>query len=396
MTSRFSRSLRSLEADGFLQSLPALLLVLLLVAAWLSWFLLARVSVYAITDVARVEANQAVHPLQAPVPGRVVLVHMKLGEEVQAGDVLVELDSQAQRLELEEERTRLEALKSQLEALGVEVSSLQRARSEASEAAAAALDEAEARRVEAEAAARYAEQDAERARQLHAQGHLSETELSRATAETEQRRAAAQAVRVGVDRLRKESNSDASDRQARIGQLERERAALQGHIATSTARMARLEEEIEKRHVRAYVSGRIGEVTNLQVGEVVDEFQRLGAVIPDGDLRILADYAPPVAIGRIRPGQPARMRLNGFPWTQYGSITARVVRIATEARHGQVQVELEVLPDPSSPAPLQHGLPGSVEVEVEKASPATLALRAAGRLLARPAVGSQRAKAAGA
>jgi hypothetical protein len=34
--------------------------------------------------------------------------------------------------------------------------------------------------------------------------------------------------------------------------------------------------------------------------------------------------------------------------------------------------------------PVQHGLPGSVEVQVEYASPASLTLRAAGRLVAAP------------
>jgi membrane fusion protein (multidrug efflux system) len=34
--------------------------------------------------------------------------------------------------------------------------------------------------------------------------------------------------------------------------------------------------------------------------------------------------------------------------------------------------------------PLQHGLPGSVEVEVERASPAALTLRTAGQLLTAP------------
>jgi pyruvate-ferredoxin/flavodoxin oxidoreductase len=96
------------------------------------------------------------------------------------------------------------------------------------------------------------------------------------------------------------------------------------------------------------------------------------------------EFLPPAALGRIRPGQPARLRLQGFPWTQYGSIGAMVSDVASEVRDGRVRVELVIDPRAASPIPLQHGLPGTVEVEVERVSPATLTLRAAGQLVAAP------------
>jgi len=69
------------------------------------------------------------------------------------------------------------------------------------------------------------------------------------------------------------------------------------------------------------------------------------------------------------------MRLASFPWTQYGSLAAVVTRIAGEARDGKIRVELSVQPNSPSSIPLQHGLPGVVEIEVERVSPATLLLR---------------------
>ena len=47
--------------------------------------------------------------MEAQVAGRVKATHLVLGQEVQGGDVLVELDVDAQRLQLEEERARLAA-----------------------------------------------------------------------------------------------------------------------------------------------------------------------------------------------------------------------------------------------------------------------------------------------
>ena len=86
-------------------------------------------------------------------------------------------------------------------------------------------------------------------------------------------------------------------------------------------------------------------------------------------------------MGRIQTGQRARLRLEGFPWTEYGGVSATVSNVAGEPRSGRVRVELAVNPDPASSIPLQHGLPGTIEVEVERVSPAVLLLRAAGRRL---------------
>jgi membrane fusion protein (multidrug efflux system) len=99
---------------------------------------------------------------------------------------------------------------------------------------------------------------------------------------------------------------------------------------------------------------------------------------------MVAEFLPASAMGRIRPGQTARLRLEGFPWAQYGRLAGTVSSVGSEIRGGRVRVELAVRPNPASPIPLQHGLPGAVEVEVERLAPVSLVLRAAGRLVAGP------------
>ena len=72
-------------------------------------------------------------------------------------------------------------------------------------------------------------------------------------------------------------------------------------------------------------------------------------------------------------GQRARLRLDGFPWTQYGHVDATVTRVASETREQRVRVELTVRrrrPTPRSRS--QHGMPGVVEIEVERVAPLAL------------------------
>jgi membrane fusion protein (multidrug efflux system) len=85
----------------------------------------------------------------------------------------------------------------------------------------------------------------------------------------------------------------------------------------------------------------------------------------------------------VQPGSARALRLHGFPWTKYGSIPATVDRVGNEPKDGQIRVELELHPERGSRIPLQHGLPGTAEVEVERVSPASLVLDAAGRFLTR-------------
>jgi membrane fusion protein (multidrug efflux system) len=66
-------------------------------------------------------------------------------------------------------------------------------------------------------------------------------------------------------------------------------------------------------------------------------------------------------------------------------VRARVSNVDAEPRDGLVRVELAVVDAPSA-VPLPPGLPGTLEVEVERTTAATLVLRACGRLVAAPSL----------
>jgi membrane fusion protein (multidrug efflux system) len=81
------------------------------------------------------------------------------------------------------------------------------------------------------------------------------------------------------------------------------------------------------------------------------------------------------------------MRLDGFPWAQYGSVEAKVVRVAGEIRDNALRVELVLQANQAnnaaSNAYVQHGLSGTVEIGTERLAPAVLVLRAAGQMVSR-------------
>jgi membrane fusion protein (multidrug efflux system) len=376
--------MRSLAADGFHHSLVGLLIAASLLIAWTVWFCLARVTLYEVTTTARLEVDRAAHPVAVPVAGRIVATHLMLDREVQAGDVLVELETNEQRLQIEEERTRLATLTAQIEGIRKEIMAEEEAQRQERQTAQLRLDEARARHREAEVAARTAQEEAEIYMRVQERGLASRLDFLRVTSEAPKRRAAADALRVAISRQEGEQRTKESERQGRLERLKRDATQLTGQIAEAEAAIALPAYEITKRSVRSPVAGRLGEVANVQVGTVIREGDKIGAVVPPGTLKVIADFRPATALGRIRPGQPARLRLEGFPWTQYGVVKARVTRVASELRNERMRVDLTVDADTASLIPFQHGLPGTVEVEVDRVSPATLVLRTAGLLLATP------------
>jgi len=385
MATPFSRTLHALEADSFRGSLLALVGVIVLLGGWLAWFFVAKVSRYEVTDTARLEVDQETHPVQSPVLARVVSSNLVLGKEVQAGDVLVELDANPEQLQVAEQRTQLTALGSEIESLKAQVGQLEQAREREQQTAHVAIEQAGAKFSEADALARSADHEAHRLEKLAAEGLVPRREYDIGKMEAERLRDAADSLKLEPDRIRRDLRTHESDRRAQLENLESQIRKLEGDRTTVAASIDRLSYEVERRVIRAPISGRMGEVAaTLRPGAVVNEGDRLCAILPPGRLRAIAEFTPPAAFGRIRPGQPARLRLEGFPWAEYGSIAATVSTVASEIRDGKVRVELSIARSPAFAIPLQHGLPGSVEVEVERATPAALTLRTAGQLLTRP------------
>jgi membrane fusion protein (multidrug efflux system) len=216
---------------------------------------------------------------------------------------------------------------------------------------------------------------------LHARGLAPQLDLLRTRADAEQKRAVADTLRLAISRLESDQHTKDSDRTVRLAQLQREITQIDGDIRTAEATLERLTHAIEQARIRAPITGRLGEVADLQKGAVVRQGDTLGVVLPAGALRVVAQFLPAMALGRVQPGQPARLRLEGFPWAQYGSLAATVTSVANEARDGWIRVELGLASEAPSAIPLQHGLPGTVEIAVERVSPATLVLRGMGKRL---------------
>ncbi len=382
MSSPFSHTTRALARDSAAPALWAWGLAVLALAAWAGWFLLGRVSVVEVSHKARLEVQQAAHLLNAPMAGTVLRALPVLGSSVQAGDVLVEFDAAPLVLRRREEEARRDGLLAQMAALRQELAAREHAAVLDGQTALAATQGAQFRTAESAAAAAFANDNERRLAAESEAGGVARVDALQARAEARKLAAATDALSAEARRISADAQARSAQQRAQADALQRTLATLQADAQASATALQRLALDIEQHRLRAPVAGRVGDVAPLHAGEFVAAGAKLVTVIPQGDLVAVAEFEPAAVLGRLHPGQAAQLRLDGFPWAQFGSVAATVSRVAGEIRDNRIRVEFTPQAGWPPGVTAQHGLPGTMEVTLERVAPAELLLRAVGQRLA--------------
>ena len=383
METSFSRTLRSLRCERSRLAFVAPALAAALLACWGTWFVRAPVNLYALTPSARLEVEASARRVAALCGGRVTALHVALGERVRAGDVLFELDAEEARIALEGARNGLPALDRQLAALEREITAEEERAAMLERAGCSELEELSAGIRSALASAESARDEAERSERLHAMGLIADGMALRLEKQADGEESQSEALHHQRERRQIELEERREEARARLERLYGERAEVDGDLSFTKAEIERLEHALDEHLVRAPIDGRVGALSKHRPGDVVRAQEELAAVVPDGALHVMAEFPVAEAAGRVAPGQPARMRLDGVPWLQRGALAARVSAVAAEPHGNALCVELELLAPHEFPVPLHHGMTGTVEVAVEEVSPLVLLLRSVGRMLER-------------
>jgi membrane fusion protein (multidrug efflux system) len=377
----FDRTLGALRSDGRGRSFAALVIAIVVLAVWVVWASLFGISVYRTSSSARFEVTPAAARVASSVEGRVTSAQLVVGSQVAAGDALVELDATNERIAADKARARVTALVPELESIEQELAAEQDARRSGSDAELDTERQISDRLRAARASLAAAERELAREMELAKSGATPTADRDRAETTAVERRAAVAEIEHELKALGATHRVAGDTRVARFEQLSRQRAELANELASQRAEVDRLSHEVERRTIRAPVAGTLGEVATLRPGAVVHAGDVVATVVPPGRLHVVAEYGA-VALGRVAPGQRARLRLDGFPWTRYGTVPARVARVGSELRDGTIRVELDLTEEEGS-LPVQHGMTCSVDIEIERTSPASLLLRTVGESLDR-------------
>lgn len=340
----------------------ALMALFALALAWAWW---GQVDVVAVANGRLVVSarTKLVQPLETSV---VRAIHVADGARVQAGQLLVELDPstaaadtanvQEQLQAVQEDARRAEALLQSLVA-GTLVGPARPGR----DAAAQALLVAEWQDISARLA-RLAAEGARRQAELDTAGHQL-AKLRTMLPLAQQREADIRGLseqgfvsgHAGQDRTRErvEIERDLATQQARLAEAQaalaeaqqaraaygaEQRRALADRLAQARLKAAQLAQESTKAQHRqaltrlvAPVAGTVQQLAVHTTGGVVTPAQALMTLVPDNAEVVAEVVVDNKDIGFVREGQAAEIKLETFPFTRYGTVPARVLRVSADA-----------------------------------------------------------------
>ena len=348
------------------------------IAAALLW-----ASLTWIDDVTRAPAKVVpagdVQVVQASEAGLIRQVFVAEGQEVAAGDPLVELDALVQESQLDRETQRALALEARIARLSAEIEGRAIAFPPDLERDAPELAASE-RALHLGRAADLAAQAAVLDRQR--QQRLQEAEVARieiGTAErqlaiaTEERDLLAPLVERGIEprttllslRQREEDLigriAAAQATQARIGAAlaeidetslslrSRFRSEALADLADATAELASLRpalpalQSLAARAVlRAPVRGVVNRLHRRTLGGAVRAGEDMVEIVPLDDRLLVEAYVLPQDIAFLQPGQPVRVKLTAYDFTRYGALEGRILRIGANAVRRDERDQAEV------------------------------------------------------
>jgi membrane fusion protein (multidrug efflux system) len=360
---------------------------------------LAKVPIVKVSSQARIEPHNAVYRIEPPSAGRVMRSLLKLDEDVKEGDLLIEFDTRAERLELDQSKATKVALEQELSVIRDQIANKKSEVSATGKVDEVAVREALEKEQEIAPRHRLAQERAQLALKSPT-GSMSELEkLERAT-DVDALGFAKTAQGLAIVRLRREQAVRGQTLTAQLLGLRREELKADGQLRELKVGIDRLEYQIEKKRYRAPASGRLVDVVELGAGAFIADGQRLGTIVGnDAEVRVRARF-PKEVVGIIQPGQTAQLKLDGYPWTVYGTVRATVTRVGTdpgqvatpEAIPNTVRIELDIKAPADPRIQINHGMTATVEVEVARVSPIAVLMRAIGEWHADPPEDDRRAK----
>jgi hemolysin D len=119
-------------------------------------------------------------------------------------------------------------------------------------------------------------------------------------------------------------NAFVAENATKLGEAERRAEEDEQRLVKAQTKVARMV-------LRASVSGTIQGLTITSIGQVVMPGEEVMRIVPEEGGFEIECYVPNKDIGFVFAGQEAIVKIEAFPFTRYGALKARVVRVGTDA-----------------------------------------------------------------
>ena len=283
--------------------------------------------------------------LSASAGGRVIAVHVREGQEVRQGEILLRLDTARLDNELAKQRRTIQvgevelAQLAHLEELWGRQYAVAKARAEV-ELAQGREEVTQARQRQAvevrlgELELHNAEHEAAQKQRLVERGLTARDELRKATARGHEAREKVTRARLPVDErkievLRQGLALLEKDYAVKRQELVMKQGLKQGEVAAARLALANLELEHQQAMIRAPMDG-VVTMGEVKVGDLLERGKPVMEIAAQQGFYFEA-AVPSAEVGHLRLGMPARIQLDAYDYQQYGTVTGTVVFIAPDS-----------------------------------------------------------------
>lgn len=134
-----------------------------------------------------------------------------------------------------------------------------------------------------------------------------------------------------------ESNIDRLEAQQKIQQLEVEKTQLRSQISDTQNQLNRARAQLVQKFLYAPVDGVVSSLNVGNVGQVVQQGQTIAEVAPQTAPLVLSASLPTSEAGFIKLGMPVQVKLDAFPYQDFGVVTGKVTSISPDTKKDEQQ-----------------------------------------------------------
>lgn len=274
----------------------------------IAWAALSKVDEVAVAP-GKVLPGEQVLPLRSISSDTIQAVKVKEGDSVQKGDILVELD--AARLQTEVNRLEKQAL-----LMRASLNSITQATTEGHKAR---IKEVAIELARYKDNLKSAQRDANRLRRL--QGAVPRLDYDRALDKV---REAQTNIAVQQQKIQQLKQDYQSENMAKLSQLRNELSSVEGQLNQTR-------DLLKKQTITAPVAGTVYNV-NLNLGKgTLQSGEELLSIAPVGEEPVLEVDLPAQYQGFVREGMRAKVKIDTFPYQEFGTIDGTVIYISPNA-----------------------------------------------------------------
>lgn len=334
-----------------------------LVAVLITWSCIGQIAVVA-TAPGKFIPDGRIKQIQPLEASTIKTIHVKEGQHVHAGDVLLELDPAISGAALQANSDKYAYNRLEQARLAAELTHAAPDYRNADPAWVALQESTRAAR-EAAYTAKRAQAQAQVEEKTHslAAAQATLTKYRENTAISEERESSARPLvdsgtisRVDYLQLKQELTTNRNDLAAQIKTVDEQRAALQeaqkhlaevehdhqadvyGQLSDKVANEPALKADMEKsrelyalKWLKAPVDGWVQKINVTTVGGVVNPAQTLMTIVPDSTPLVVEAMLSNDDIGYVKVGQPVELKVDTFPFQKYGTLKGTLVWVSPDA-----------------------------------------------------------------